>query len=229
MAIMVNAIKNIIASIIVALCHILPATHGIDVSHRQGDIDWIKVSKDSNDIEFVYVKATEGATYFDPKFEDNVKGAHDAGMHVGAYHFFRMTSTPAEQFKSFNKCLKRCDKYIDILPVIDVETFDGKTSVQVKDSLDKFVKLVHDEYGIYPIIYGPDIAPARMMSKQVCDSCMFFIGQTESTEPRQKYDIWQYTCRAHVDGISTNVDMEKMHRNKCVNHILWDKDVKIRP
>ena len=34
---------------------------GIDVSHHQGHIDWKKVA--AADIDFVYVKATEGATY----------------------------------------------------------------------------------------------------------------------------------------------------------------------
>ena len=34
---------------------------GIDVSNHQGLIDWSLVSKDEN-IKFVYIKATEGAT-----------------------------------------------------------------------------------------------------------------------------------------------------------------------
>ena len=203
------------------ICHLLATTIGIDVSHRQGDIDWGKVSNDSNSIEFVYVKATEGATFFDPKFGDNVKGAHKAGLLVGAYHYFRMTSTPEEQFKSFNKCLKKYREHLTILPVVDVETFDGKTSAQVKDALDKFIRLIYDEYGIYPIIYGPDIAPKRMMSKNACENCMFFIGQTDSPEPGQRYDIWQYTCRAKVDGIPSNVDMNKLQRSVPISKLAW--------
>lgn len=38
--------------------------HGIDVSNHQGDIDWSLVCKDRN-IQFVYIKATEGATHID--------------------------------------------------------------------------------------------------------------------------------------------------------------------
>jgi len=36
---------------------------GIDVSHHNGNINWEQVPED---VEFVYVKATEGATYVDP-------------------------------------------------------------------------------------------------------------------------------------------------------------------
>lgn len=44
---------------------------GIDVSHHNGKIAWQKVPN----VEFVYVKATEGATYVDPMFRLNIKGA----------------------------------------------------------------------------------------------------------------------------------------------------------
>lgn len=39
---------------------------GIDVSHHNGKINWGQVP----DVEFVYVKATEGATYVDPMYHN---------------------------------------------------------------------------------------------------------------------------------------------------------------
>ena len=38
----------------------------MDVSHHNGKIDWEKVKKYHHPL-FVYVKATEGATYVDPQ------------------------------------------------------------------------------------------------------------------------------------------------------------------
>ena len=70
---------------------------GIDISHHQGRIVWTEVAKEN--IDFVYIKATEGATYVDPCFHYNMKGATDAGFYVGAYHYFRMTSSAKEQFE----------------------------------------------------------------------------------------------------------------------------------
>lgn len=37
--------------------------------------------------QFVYLKATEGGDYKDPKFQENWLKAREHGFHVGAYHF----------------------------------------------------------------------------------------------------------------------------------------------
>lgn len=52
--------------------------YGVDVSHHQGEIDWAAVADD--DIEFAYIKATEGGDFPDTRFEENWKGAAEAGL-----------------------------------------------------------------------------------------------------------------------------------------------------
>jgi len=52
--------------------HAMPETNqiiGIDVSHHQGDIDWELLSEQM-DVRFVYLKATEGRDYTDPKLRE---------------------------------------------------------------------------------------------------------------------------------------------------------------
>lgn len=44
---------------------------GIDVSHHNEKINWEQVP----DVDFVYIKATEGATYVDPMYQQNINGA----------------------------------------------------------------------------------------------------------------------------------------------------------
>ncbi len=56
---------------------------GIDISSYQGYIDWAKVSSDK-DIRFVYIKATEGATYHSPHYAHNVTQARRHGLLVGS-------------------------------------------------------------------------------------------------------------------------------------------------
>lgn len=46
---------------------------GIDVSNHNGDIDFNKVKEDN--IEVVYIKATEGTTYEDPYLNENYNEA----------------------------------------------------------------------------------------------------------------------------------------------------------
>ena len=58
---------------------------GIDVSHHQGRINWSKVAKAG--IQYTWIKATEGVTFRDKNLERNTKGALDAGLQVGWYHY----------------------------------------------------------------------------------------------------------------------------------------------
>lgn len=60
--------------------------HGIDISKYQGDVDWRAARADG--VEFVYIKATEGGDRLDERFHENWRGARDAGIPHGAYHFF---------------------------------------------------------------------------------------------------------------------------------------------
>ena len=64
---------------------------GIDVSHHTGKIDFQKAK--GQNIDFVYMKSTEGEFYKDNMFEKNYKRAKESGIPIGAYHFFRFNKT----------------------------------------------------------------------------------------------------------------------------------------
>ena len=65
--------------------------YGIDVSRWQGNINWDIVK--SAGIEFAMIKCSEGSSYVDPFFYQNIQGAKNAGIKVGVYHFARGTNT----------------------------------------------------------------------------------------------------------------------------------------
>ena len=121
---------------------------GIDVSHHNGKINWEKVP----DVEFVYIKATEGATYVDPIYQQNIKGARARKFRVGAYHYFRTTSSAQKQFENYKKHVKKSD--IDLIPMVDVEESKKWSAVQFQDSLMLFIQLVKSHYGKAPMIYS---------------------------------------------------------------------------
>ena len=180
--------------------------HGIDVSHHQHKIDWSQVAKD--DVDFVYIKATEGATYVDPCFHYNMKGASDAGLLVGAYHYFRMTSSATEQFRNFKKTLK--GYVMSLVPMIDVETSDGRPVKELQDSLNVFIKLIKEEYGCPPMIYGTQRS-YNTYCATAYNNYHLYIGRYGPNAPVIKgpgtYSIWQYTENAIVKGIPKPVDM----------------------
>lgn len=67
--------------------------HGIDVSKHQGRIDWPTVAQDRN-VQFVYIKATEGATLVDKRYEENIKQSAAVRTRT-AYHGQQAHFTPA--------------------------------------------------------------------------------------------------------------------------------------
>jgi GH25 family lysozyme M1 (1,4-beta-N-acetylmuramidase) len=60
-------------------------TPGIDVSHHQGAINWTSVRNAG--IQFAFIKATEGITFLDSRFDTNYVAAYNAGVIRSAYHF----------------------------------------------------------------------------------------------------------------------------------------------
>lgn len=56
---------------------------GVDVSNNNGKVDF----KTIPNIQFAYIKATEGTKFVDSTFDANFKNATDAGLIRGAFHF----------------------------------------------------------------------------------------------------------------------------------------------
>jgi GH25 family lysozyme M1 (1,4-beta-N-acetylmuramidase) len=73
---------------------------GHDVSGHQGPVDWPAAV--NNGAEFVYIKATEGTGFINPRFDQQYNGSYSAGMIRGSYHFARPdVSGGAEQANYF--------------------------------------------------------------------------------------------------------------------------------
>lgn len=58
---------------------------GVDLSHYQGEVDWSVLSQ--QDIQFAYIKATEGSSHVDSCFPYNWEEAKKTSLKYGAYHF----------------------------------------------------------------------------------------------------------------------------------------------
>ena len=113
--------------------------HGIDISHYQGNVFW-EIIGDNTNMAYVYLKASEGGDRIDEKFEHNIQLAHQYGLKVGAYHFFRPRTDLNKQLVNF---MAQCrPKEQDLVPMIDIETKGGLSTEEFCDSLLKFIKLV---------------------------------------------------------------------------------------
>lgn len=101
---------------------------GIDVSEHNGRIDW-KTVKNAG-IEFVMVRTGYGKSYRDPMFEENVYGAHEQGLQVGAYHYsYALTASDAVQEAINCKgIIERAGVFLEIPVFYDMEDADGYKS-----------------------------------------------------------------------------------------------------
>jgi len=69
--------------------------HGIDLSHYQGNVFW-EIIGDNTKMAYVYLKATEGGDNRDDKYVRNIELAHQYGLKVGSYHFYRPKISPKD-------------------------------------------------------------------------------------------------------------------------------------
>lgn len=190
---------------------------GIDVSHHNGKINWKQVP----DVEFVYIKATEGATYVDPMYQQNIKGARAKKLRVGAYHYFRTTSSVQKQFENYKQHVKKSD--IDLMPMVDVEECKKWSTVQFQDSLMRFIQLVKSHYGKAPVIYSVNTFYNRYCAPRF-NKYYLMIGRYGNEAPFIKgkgtYTIWQKSQTGNLSGIPKNVDIDIFRRSTSINDII---------
>ena len=173
---------------------------GVDVSSYQGDIDWPRLA--SQDIDFAFVKATEGSGHVDAKFEYNWKGAADAGLRVGAYHFFSFDSSGADQAKNYISHVPVSDSSLP--PVVDVEFYGDKAihppdEQSVLRELTALLDALEKHYGKKPIIYAPDDT-FNIYIIQKLEQYPFWTRNIVTDPNNTIWSFWQYTSRQKLEG-----------------------------
>ena len=203
---------------------------GIDVSKHQGDINW-EVLRKNPKIKYVYIKATEGSDYIDPRYKQNIKEARRAGFKVGSYHFLSNKSSATSQFINFAKTANRDEQ--DLIPIIDVETCKLWSSQQLRDSLKVFADLLEDYYGCKPMIYTSEKFFSKHLGRAFADYPLF-IAKYNTVQPNigYKWILWQFSdCglfRKAVKGNNGEVDLSRFNKGCTINDILY-RPVKGKP
>lgn len=195
--------------------------NGIDVSKYQGQIDWEKVASDPK-IQFVYIKATEGARQVDNKYHDYVDDARKEGLKIGSYHYFIGRKSAKDQFRNFKKHI---DKHTqDLIPMVDVEEA-GNSSIsrdELQRNLNEFMQLVKSEYGKYPLLYSQYGFYKEKLSPEF-DKYFLFIARYGKNPPTLnstgKHNIWQYTEKGEILGIKGYVDLDRFCNGTSLSDI----------
>ena len=179
---------------------------GVDVSAYQADIDMAALK--AQDVEFAYIKASEGSSYRDELFAQNWQRAAEAGLPAGAYHFFSYDSPGASQAENFIGAVGH-DISGRLLPAVDVEYYgDKEDNPPAKDDvvreLRAFLDAVEAEYGVKPMIYTrPDVYEAYVKgSFDGYPIWMSSLYKPLSWSYSGDWAIWQYLNRGELEGYS---------------------------
>jgi GH25 family lysozyme M1 (1,4-beta-N-acetylmuramidase) len=190
------------------------AINGIDISEYQGAISFGQV-KASGKVDFIYLKATEGLTLTDARYDEYHTGAKANAIPTGAYHFFHFATNPVEQANNF--LAKISGQEGTLLPMVDVEAASmpsgGMSAREAVGRLGAFLDTVDGKlrgrrtllytglsfwndvmegsdsfsgHAVWPAAYGNPPAPVPN-------------GWTKAT-------LWQYTDSLSVPGIAEPVD-----------------------
>lgn len=184
------------------------STHGIDVSHHQGAIDWRSIARDG--VSFAYIKATEGGDFVDPRFQENWRGSGAADVERGAYHFFTQCRSGTTQAKNFIRTVPRTDS--TLRHAVDAEHMgscrEGPRVADIVREIEIFLDLVEAHYGRRPIIYTTQEFHDEYLTNRL-EGEKFWLRSLVAPPSFRSGDwvIWQYHNRGRRAGVSGPVDL----------------------
>lgn len=202
---------------------------GIDVSKWNEEIDWESV-KDAG-IEFAIIRcgyrgASTGALVIDPRYEENIRGAIEAGIPVGVY-FFTQALDEVEAVEEASMVIRLIEDYdVDYPVFLDSESAGGRGRADDLDSEERtrvhkaFLQTIEAagyETGVYA---SRNWLNERLDMTRLSDYRVWLAEYADVPTYDQYYHMWQYTSKGTVDGISTNVDLNLCYMNidTSINH-----------
>lgn len=177
---------------------------GIDISAHNGKIDFDAVAADS--IEFVWIKATEGASFRDRLFAENHLRAGHAGLKRGAYHFFRFDKDGVEQ--AINLLEAVGDRTLELGVAIDVETSGNPSDVDddvIKGRIAEMAEYLNLR-GLAPTLYCNKADYYRYLADSFPGNSLW-ICSFSSDPIAAPWTVWQYNHKGAVKGVNGAVDM----------------------
>lgn len=189
-------------------------TMGIDVSKWNGNIDWNAVK--NSGVSYVIIRcgyrgSTTGALIEDPKFKTNIKGATAAGLKVGIY-FFTQAVNEVEAVEEASMTISLIKNYSISYPVfLDVEASGGRADGLDRNTRTKVIKAYCETIrnsGYTAGVYANKTWLNSYMNAGELNSYKIWLAQYNTTPTYGgKYDLWQYTSKGQVKGISGYTDL----------------------
>ena len=168
-------------------------------------------------VEFAIIRAgsrgsTVGAIKEDPYFQKNMQGAIANGIKVGVY-FFSMARNEEEAIQEAAWLVSAIRKYSITYPVAyDLESWgQGRIAdvsySQLTSNAIAFLGYIKSS-GYTPMMYASKNDFNNRWQTSRITGCKFWLAHyTEKTDYAGSYQMWQYSSKGSVSGISGYVDM----------------------
>ena len=201
--------------------------HVIDVSEHQGPIDFNKVK--ASGVRTVIIRAGYGTSNVDKYFYSNIKKAKAAGMRIGIYWFsYAYNNSMAAEEARF--CLRVIRKYSINLPVYYDWEYDSMNKANRKghypgrheitemtrtfcNGITKGGRRAGYYFNLHYL--NSYYTPSRLKGFSTWYAFWGSNSYASNIWSRVKtmsipsqYDMWQFSSRGHIPGISGNVDCD---------------------
>ena len=190
---------------------LLTSGYGIDVSKWQGSIDWAQAS---TAVSFAIVRAgfrgTSGNIAEDPYADRNLKNAKANGVKVGIYFYSRaMNEVQAVEEASLAIAIANRNGGLSLPIYIDMEdSCQLALSQAERDNIVRAFCTTVQNSGYSAGVYANKYWLTNYLTPSSYGGYSIWCAQynTECTYTG-RYDIWQYSSKGSIPGISGNVDM----------------------
>ena len=209
---------------------------GVDVSEYQGEVDWDKI-KEQN-IDFAFIKATEGSKGKDNSFDKNYEKLKNMDMLLGLYHFFSFESLGEEQADNYIKVVGNIENDENLmLPIIDIEYYSYYKKVKpnkewVTKELQKMLDKLEKTYRVKPIIYTTMEFYQEYIEGEFLEYDIWIRNiLTKPDLENREWKFWQYTGRGKLEGYNGEekyIDLNVFNGSKedFVNYVKSKKEEK---
>ena len=188
---------------------------GIDVSKWNRNIDWNAVKNSGVNFAIIrcgYRGSSTGALIEDPYFRRNIQGAQNAGIKVGVY-FFTQAVNDVEAVEEASFVYSLIQGYNLSFPAyLDVEASGGRADgidVDTRTTVCRPFCQTLASRGVRAGIYANKTWLTSRINTPTLTAHSIWLAQYAAapTYTRTKHNMWQYTSKGRIPGISTRVDM----------------------
>lgn len=187
-----------------------PVAYGIDVSRWQGEVDFAAVKADG--IDFVILRVGYWDTK-DANFDTYYEDAREAGLDIGVYLYSYSESKEDAAYEAENVLSWIEGKTLEYPVYYDIEdasqselTNEGRTALCLE-----FARVIA-EAGYLPGVYANENWYNNYLVRSALTHLPLWIAKwtddaSPAPDPGEPYDMWQYTDKGAVNGITYSVDM----------------------